>query len=108
MLGLESTAHELHRRAAKLPRIELRFPERIIGRETEASMQAGVMFGTVDAVEGIVRRIGLELGLKPRVIATGGLSGVMAKHTSVIEACEPALVLEGIRLICERASRTSA
>lgn len=101
-LGLESTAAELHRRAAKLPKIELRFPPSVIGRETESSMQAGVMYGTVDAVEGTIRRIGDELGQTPKVIATGGLAGVIAKHTSVIEACEPSLVLEGIRLVVER------
>lgn len=103
MLGLESTAAELHRRAAKLPRVELRFPERVIGRDTVSSMQAGVLFGGVDAVEGAVRRIRKELGGPARVIATGGLSSVVATHTDVIEACEPSLVLEGVRLICERA-----
>ena len=101
-LGLESTAAELHRRAARLPKIELRFPSSVIGRETESSMQSGVMFGTVDAVEGTVRRISAELGTKPRVIATGGLAGIVASHTKVIEACEPSLVLDGVRLIYER------
>jgi type III pantothenate kinase len=101
-LGLESTAAELHRRAAKLPKIELRFPSSVIGKETEASIQSGVMFGTVDAVEGTIRRIAAELGTKPRVIATGGLSGIIAAHTTVIEACEPSLVLDGVRLIYER------
>ena len=101
-LGLESTASELHRRAAKLPKIELRFPPSVIGKETEASMQAGVMFGAVDAVEGTIRRIQKELGTKPRVIATGGLAPIVAARTPVIGACEPALVLDGVRLIYER------
>lgn len=101
-LGLESTAAELHRRAAKLPKIELHFPDKIIGTDTVSSMQAGVMFGTVDAVEGIVKRIQTELGLKAKVIATGGLSSIVAKQTKVIEACEPSLVLDGVRLIYER------
>jgi type III pantothenate kinase len=101
-LGLESQAAELHRRAAKLPRIELRYPDRIIGRETIGSMQAGVMFGAVDAVEGMVRRIREELRAPARVIATGGLSSVIAQQSTVIEAVEPALVLEGIRLIWEK------
>ncbi len=104
-LGLDSTASELHRRAAKLPKIELRFPSSVIGKETEASMQSGVMFGGVDAVEGTVRRIAAELGSKPRVIATGGLAGIIAAHTTVIEACEPSLVLDGVRLIYERVKR---
>jgi type III pantothenate kinase len=101
-LGLESAAAELHRRAAKLPKIELRFPDAVIGRETVSSMQAGIMFGTVDTVEGIVRRIRKELGTDAKVIATGGLSSVVARHTSVIAALEPTLVLEGIRLIYQR------
>jgi type III pantothenate kinase len=106
-LGLDSTASELHRRAAKLPKIELRFPSSVIGKETEASMQSGVMFGAVDAVEGTIRRIAAELGTKPRVIATGGLAGIIAAHTAVIEACEPSLVLDGVRLIYERVKRNT-
>ena len=105
-LGLESAATELHRRAAKLPKIELHFPDVVIGRETVTSMQAGIMFGTVDAVEGIVRRIRNELGTDAKVIATGGLSGIIARHTSVIASLEPTLVLEGIRLIYERVRQT--
>ena len=101
-LGLESVSSELHRRAAKLPKIELHFPDTIIGKDTVTSMQAGVMFGTVDAVEGTVRRIRKELGTDARVIATGGLSTVIAGHTKIIQACEPSLVLEGVRLIYER------
>ncbi len=101
-LGLESMAAELHRRAAKLPKIELRFPRTSIGKDTEASMQAGVLYGTVDAVEGTVRRIREELKTPAKVIATGGLSAVIAEHTNVIEHVEPTLVLEGIRLIWER------
>ena len=101
-LGVESTADELHRRAAKLPKVELGFPGKVIGTDTVQSMQAGVMFGAVDAVEGLVARIRRELGTNAKVIATGGLSTIMAKHTSIIDVCEPSLVLEGVRLIYER------
>ena len=101
-LGLESTAAELHRRAAKLPRIELRFPPSAIGNDTASSMQSGVLFGNIDAVEGMVKRIRAELGSPVRVIATGGLARTIAAHTSVIEAVEPSLVLDGIRLILGR------
>ena len=107
-LGLESSAAELNRRAAKLPRIDLRFPASVIGRDTVSSMQAGVMYGTVDAVEGTIRRIRNELGTPARVIATGGLSPIIAAQTTVIEAVEPTLVLEGIRLICERNKASAA
>jgi type III pantothenate kinase len=101
-LGLESTASELHRRAAKLPKIELRFPPDVIGTDTSASMQSGVMYGSVDAIEGMIRRIAAALGTTPKVIATGGLASSLAQHTSVIEAIEPSLVLDGVRLIVER------
>jgi type III pantothenate kinase len=101
-LGLESTAAELHRRAAKLPKIELRFPPGVIGTDTSSSMQAGVMYGTVDAVEGMIRRIADALGTEPKVIATGGLATSVAQHTKVIQATEPSLVLDGVRMICER------
>jgi len=107
-LGLESSAAELHRRAAKLPKIELHFPSSVIGQETVSSMQAGIMFGTVDAIEGIVRRIQKELGEQSRVIATGGLSGIMASHTGIIEAVEPSLVLDGIRLIYGKVKQMSS
>jgi len=103
--GLETAATELHRRAAKLPRAELTFPPTVIGRETVTSMQAGIMFGAVDAAEGIVRRIRAELGVGAKVIATGGLSPAIARHTSLIDATEPSLVLDGIRLIYDRITR---
>jgi type III pantothenate kinase len=102
-LGVESEAAELHRRAAKLPKIELQFPPSVIGKETVSSMQAGVMYGVADAIEGMVRRIRKEIGDAVRVVATGGLSSVVAPHCPSIEATEPSLVLEGIRLICQRA-----
>jgi type III pantothenate kinase len=102
MLGMESSAAELHRRTARLPKIELHFPAGVVGRDTTTSMQAGVMYGTIDALEGMIRRITAELGQPARVIATGGLAAAVASHTSMINACEPSLVLEGIRLIYER------
>ena len=107
-LGLESESAELHRRAAKLPRIELRFPKNVVGKDTVSSMQAGIMFAAADAIEGMVRRIRSELGAQARVIATGGLSTIVAPYCPSIESVEPSLVLDGIRLICERASAPPA
>jgi type III pantothenate kinase len=60
------------------------------------------MFGTVDAVEGIIARIRKELGTPARVIATGGLASLIAGRIAVIEAVEPSLVLNGIRMIVDR------
>jgi type III pantothenate kinase len=104
-LGLESTASELHSRAAKLPRVELRFPAQAIGQDTVSSMQSGIMLGTVDAVEGMVRRIRAELGAQARVISTGGLARTIAEHTPVIELVDSSLVLDGIRMICGRVAK---
>lgn len=101
-LGVESTAAELHRRAARLPRITLQFPVSAIGKDTASSMQAGVLFGALDAAEGMVHRIRTELNARVRVVATGGLAPIVAAHTEIIEAVEPSLVLEGIRLIVQR------
>ena len=100
--GLETGAADLQRRAAKLPRIELRFPDEVIGKTTVRSMQSGIMFGAIDAMEGIVRRIKASLGTEAKVVATGGYARVMSTQTKIIEHIEPALVLEGVRIIYEK------
>jgi len=99
--GLETIAGELHRRAAKLPKVELHFPKSAIGKNTVTSMQSGIMFGAVDSLEGMIRRLRKEVG-NATVIATGGLATVFEKQTSFIQFVEPWLVLDGIRLIRER------
>lgn len=101
--GLETAATDLQRRAAKLPRIELRFPENVIGKTTVKSMQSGIMFGAVDAMEGIVRRIKSSLGADAQVVATGGYAKIMSAQSSVINHIEPTLVLEGVRIIYDKA-----
>lgn len=101
-LGLGTQAAELHRRTAQLPEIELKVPASVIAHTTREAMQAGVVIGGIEALEGLVRRIRHELGLPAKVIATGGLSQQIASLSPVITACEPYLVLEGVRLIVER------
>lgn len=105
--GLETAATDLQRRAAKLPRIELRFPENVIGKTTVKSMQSGIMFGAVDAMEGIVRRIRSSLGTEAKVIATGGYAKVISAQTRVIDHIEPTLVLEGVRIIYEKTRKNA-
>ena len=99
--GIELAAEALFQRAAKLPRIELEFPPRVIGTNTVNAMQAGLMYGYLGLVEGIVARMKMELGGSPWVIATGGLAEVMQGHTEVIDAVEPDLTLQGLRMIWE-------
>ena len=100
MPGLRTAADQLTRRAAKLPATELKPPSRVIGRRTEECIQAGVLYGTADAVDGIVRRIRAEWpsGGSPRVVATGGLAPVVASLTTSIERTHPDLTLQGLRI----------
>lgn len=101
--GIETAAADLHRRAAKLPKIDLHFPQRVIGRDTISSMQSGIMYGAVDAMEGIVKRIWEELGVqRTTVVATGGLVNIVSSQSKIIDHIEPSLVLEGVRIIVER------
>lgn len=97
--GLETSAADLHRRAARLPKIELTFPSNVIGRNTVESMKSGIMFSAVDSINGIVHRIWEELGERTKVIATGGYASIIASRTSLIEHVEPTLVLDGVRII---------
>lgn len=109
--GVETSAVDLHRRAAKLPKIELHFPKTIIGRDTVSAMQAGILFGAVDAMEGMVGRLQKELQQrgekKATVIATGGFSQLMASKSPTIAQSVPSLVLDGVRLIYKKIHRTS-
>ncbi|HEX6105011.1 MAG TPA: type III pantothenate kinase [Gemmatimonadales bacterium] len=100
MPGLRTAADQLTRRTAKLPAVELRTPERVIGRRTEECIQAGVVYGTVDAVDGIVRRIREEWpgAGTPGVIATGGLAAVIAPLSTTIARVDSQLTLQGLRI----------
>jgi type III pantothenate kinase len=96
--GIEISINALVARAAKLPQIGLDAPAVAIGRDTVSSLQAGIVFGFVGQAEGIVARMKAELGGEARVVATGGLADIVARHTSIIDAVDPNLVLEGLRL----------
>jgi len=99
--GMGVSAEALFQRAAKLPEVELTAPPSVIGKNTVNSMQAGLVLGYVALVEGLVARIERELGTKARVIATGGLGALIAAHAPCIEAVDPNLTIEGLRLIYE-------
>lgn len=103
MPGLRTSADQLVRRTAKLPATELRAPERVIGRRTEECIQAGVLYGTSEAVDGMVRRIRAEWpgGARPIVVGTGGLAAQIAPYTTSIERVEPDLTLRGLRIAAE-------
>lgn len=100
--GIGISADALFQRAARLPRVEIKNPGRVIGRSTVASIQSGLYFGYASMIEGILARIRAELGEPTRVVATGGLAESLAPDVPSIEAVDPVLTLTGLRLIWER------
>jgi type III pantothenate kinase len=100
--GIGISTEALYSRAAKLPRIEITRPDDIIGRNTVSAMQAGILYGYVGQVEGIVKRMKAKGDTDPTVIATGGLAGLIAEESSVIDIVDPYLTLKGLQLIYER------
>ena len=101
--GVKISAEALYQKAAKLPRIDLVKPESVIGKNTVSSMQSGVFYGYVGQVDYIVHRIKKEMHEENvRVIATGGLSRLIAEESITINDVNSTLTLEGLRLIYER------
>jgi type III pantothenate kinase len=100
--GLLTTAEALHGATARLPRVELQRPKSAIGRNTVASLQAGLVLGYAGLVDGLVARIRAELTFSPRVIATGGLASLIAAEASSIEEHDELLTLRGLRILHER------
>jgi type III pantothenate kinase len=100
--GLAISAEALYQRASKLPRVEIACPPQVIAKNTVSSMQAGLFYGYVGLVDGIVTRMKQELRECPHVLATGGLAGLVAPCSQTIDEVDPNLTLEGLRIIFER------
>lgn len=100
--GVKTAASNLTERTAKLPRVELVPPQRVIGRRTEACIQSGVFYGAVDAIDGTVARIREEWGSDDLlVVATGGLAELIAPYCRNVERVEPYLTLYGLEFARE-------
>jgi type III pantothenate kinase len=100
--GIQIAAEALYLKTARLPRIEIRKPKRAIGRTTVSSMQSGLYFGYIGLVLNTIAEIRKELGQNVRVVSTGGFASQVTEELPAIEAYEPDLVLEGLRIIFER------
>jgi type III pantothenate kinase len=101
--GIVISSEALFQKASKLPRVEIFVaPKRAIAKDTISSMNAGIIFGYAGLVDGIVRRIKSEMTTAPKVIATGALAELVAEFAETIEAVEPHLTLEGLRIIYDK------
>ncbi|MCM3758975.1 type III pantothenate kinase [Sporosarcina aquimarina] len=100
--GINISMEALFDRASKLPRVELTRPEHVVGKNTVSAMQAGILYGYVGQVEGLVGRMKAESKKVPTVIATGGLAPLIGKETDVIDVVDDYLTLKGLKLIYER------
>ncbi|WP_226683709.1 type III pantothenate kinase [Sutcliffiella horikoshii] len=97
--GISISTEALYSRASKLPRIEIARPDGVIGKNTVSAMQAGILFGYVGQVEGIVNRMKRQSDVTPKVIATGGLASLIGNESDVIDIVDPFLTLKGLHLI---------
>ena len=100
--GLKISAEALFSRAAKLPRVEITRPEKVIGASTHGAMQSGLYYGYAGLVDGVLEKMIAEMNSRPRVIATGGLAPLIAGASKFIEKIDETLTLDGLRLIYER------
>ncbi|MBA4495802.1 type III pantothenate kinase [Paenactinomyces guangxiensis] len=100
--GVNISAEALYQRAAKLTRVEITKPDSVVGRNTVQAVQAGIYYGYVGVVDGIVSRMKSLLTKRPRVVATGGLAQLISGDTETIDVVDPLLTLEGLKIIFER------
>ena len=100
--GIAISMEALFHRASKLPRVAFDRPERVVGRNTVASMQSGIVFGYVGLVDGICARMKEELGFPVKVVATGGLAPLIGNVSTQIELVDDLLTLDGLRIIWQR------
>ncbi|HYC55578.1 MAG TPA: type III pantothenate kinase [Candidatus Binatia bacterium] len=100
--GIGISLDALYSRTAKLPRVEIARPPRVVGRNTVHAIQSGIAYGYVELVDGVVRQIEKQEGVKCRVLATGGLAPLIAAQSTTIEDVDEFLTLDGLRLVFER------
>jgi type III pantothenate kinase len=102
MPGIGIASEALFERTAKLPRVEFREPDRVIGTNTNSNIQSGLFYGVVDAVDGMLGRLIPVLGKDTRVIATGGQAPMIARASKYKPTLDSSLTLDGLRIIYQR------
>lgn len=100
--GIMISTEALFARTAKLPRVDIKRPQQVIGSATVDAMQSGLYHGYVGLVDGVLEKMIAEMDAKPRVVATGGLAPLIATGSKFIEKVDDTLTLTGMRLIYER------
>ena len=90
------------RRAARLPRVDVRKPAPVVGRTTVGAIESGLFWGYVGMVEGLIRRMSDELGGNALCVATGGLAEMIAPETTLIRHVDGDLTLHGLRIVWQR------
>ena len=97
--GMNLLADALFQKTSKLPKVEIKKPEKVIANSTVDAINAGIYFGYIGLTDGIIERMIDELNEKPKVIATGGLAAVIADGSKFIEIYDENLLFDGLRLI---------
>lgn len=108
LAGIQLSANALFENCAKLPRVDIAVPEKVIGRNTVDAISSGLTYGYAEMIDGLVRRMATEMNGKPRIIATGGLATTIARVSGTIEVVDPLLTLKGLRAIYHKNAKVPA
>ena len=100
--GVQISLEALFKHTAKLPRIDMLVPEKVIGKSTVESIRSGAVYGFAGMIENLVQQIKKELGQNAQVVATGGIVDWIASKTNVIDTLDPFLTLDGLRIIYDK------
>lgn len=100
--GIKISLDALVTQTAKLPKVEILEPKRVVGKTTIESIQSGIFYGFISMVDGVIERLKKELNFEFKVISTGGFASLISNHTKYIEKSDPFLTLKGLKIIYER------